>query len=316
MAEHPWIPGGNRARWQRRAELFAYLRQFFAERGVLEVDTPVLGRLGVTDPALEAPVAEGGALQTSPEYFMKRLLAAGSGPIYQLARAFRGGEVGRRHNPEFLLLEWYRPGWDDEALRGEMDALLAPLLPGFPAERLPFDALLKQVFGLAWREAPESAWAEALAAHWAALGREGDPLALAEGDPLTILEWLYGEASETLQAPTFITDFPPALASLAALRPGGETAARFELVVAGVELANGFQELCCAKTQRERFEADRARRRQLGKPDVPVDEALLAALEAGLPPCAGVALGVDRVLMLMTGAASLDEVMPFSWVRR
>ena len=248
MAEHPWIPGGNRARWQRRAELFAYLRQFFAERGVLEVDTPVLGRLGVTDPALEAPVAEGGALQTSPEYFMKRLLAAGSGPIYQLARAFRGGEVGRRHNPEFLLLEWYRPGWDDEALRGEMDALLAPLLPGFPAERLPFDALLKQVFGLAWREAPESAWAEALAAHWAALGREGDPLALAEGDPLTILEWLYGEASETLQAPTFITDFPPALASLAALRPGGETAARFELVVAGVELANGFQELCCAKT--------------------------------------------------------------------
>lgn len=316
MAEHPWAPGGDRARWQRRAELFAYLRRFFAERGVLEVDTPVLGRLGVTDPALEAPAAEGGALQTSPEYFMKRLLAAGSGPIYQLARAFRSGEVGRRHNPEFLLLEWYRPGWDDEALREEMDALLAPLLPGFPAQRLPFDALLKQVFGLAWREAPESAWAEALEAHWATLGREGDPLALAEGDPLTILEWLYGEASETLQTPTFITDFPPALASLAALRPGGETAARFELVVAGVELANGFQELCCAKTQRERFEADRARRRQLGKPDAPVDEALLAALEAGLPPCAGVALGVDRVLMLMTGADSLDEVMPFSWARR
>ena len=280
-------PRGDRARWQRRAELFAYLRQFFGERGVLEVDTPVLGRLGVTDPALEAPAAEGGSLQTSPEYFMKRLLAAGSGPIYQLARAFRSGEVGRRHNPEFLLLEWYRPGWDDEALRGEMDALLAPLLPGFPAERLPFDALLKQVFGLAWREAPESAWAEALAAHWGVLGREGDPLALAEGDPLTVLEWLYGEASETLQAPTFITDFPPALASLAALRPGGETAARFELVVAGVELANGFQELCCARTQRDRFEADRVRRRQLGKPDVPVDEALLAALEAGLPPAPG-----------------------------
>ena len=208
MAERSWAPGGDRARWQRRAELFAYLRQFFGERGVLEVDTPVLGRLGVTDPALEAPAAEGGSLQTSPEYFMKRLLAAGSGPIYQLARAFRSGEVGRRHNPEFLLLEWYRPGWDDEALRGEMDALLAPLLPGFPAERLPFDALLKQVFGLAWREAPESAWAEALAAHWGVLGREGDPLALAEGDPLTVLEWLYGEASETLQAPTFITDFP------------------------------------------------------------------------------------------------------------
>jgi lysyl-tRNA synthetase class 2 len=316
MADHPWAPGGDRAGWQRRAELFAYLRRFFAERGVLEVDTPVLGRLGVTDPALEAPAAEGGALQTSPEYFMKRLLAAGSGPIYQLARAFRSGEVGRRHNPEFLLLEWYRPGFDDEALRREMDDLLAPLLPGFPAQRLPFDALLKQVFGLAWREVPASAWAEALAAHWAALGREGDPLALAEGDALTVLEWLYGEASETLQAPTFITDFPPALASLAALRPGGETAARFELVVAGVELANGFEELGCAETQRDRFEADRARRRQLGKPDVPVDEALLAALEAGLPPCAGVVLGVDRVLMLMTGAAGLDEVMPFSWARR
>lgn len=313
---HPWAPGGDLAAWRARAELFAYLREFFAARGVLEVDTPVLGRVGVTDPALDAPAAEGGALQTSPEYFMKRLLAAGSGPIYQLARAFRSGEVGHRHNPEFVLLEWYRPGWDDEALRQEMDALLAPLLPGFPARRLTFDALLKDVFGLAWARTGPEDWAKVLQAHWAQRGQEGDPVALAAGDDLSLLEWLYGEACETLEAPTFITDFPPALASLAVLRPGGATAARFELVVGGVELANGFQELCCSETQRARFEADRARRAGLGKRDVPLDEPFLAALEAGLPPCAGVALGVDRVLMLMTGARSLDEVMPFSWHRR
>jgi lysyl-tRNA synthetase class 2 len=313
---HPWAPGGDLTRWRARAELFAYLRSFFATRGVLEVDTPVLGRVGVTDPALDAPAAEGGALQTSPEYFMKRLLAAGSGPIYQLARAFRSGEVGHRHNPEFVLLEWYRPDWDDEALRQEMDALLGPLLPGFPARRQTFGALLKDVFGLAWdRTGPED-WAKVLQAHWAQRGQEGDPVALAAGDELSLLEWLYGEACETLEAPTFITDFPPALASLATLRPGGATAARFELVVGGVELANGFQELCCPVTQRARFEADRARRAGLGKRDVPLDEPFLAALEAGLPPCAGVALGVDRVLMLMTGARSLDEVMPFSWHRR
>lgn len=313
---HPWAPGGDLTGWRARAELFAYLRSFFAARGVLEVDTPVLGRVGVTDPALDAPAAEGGALQTSPEYFMKRLLAAGSGPIYQLARAFRSGEVGHRHNPEFVLLEWYRPDWDDEALRQEMDALLGPLLPGFPARRQTFGALLKDVFGLVWdRTGPED-WAEALQAHWAQRGQEGDPVALAAGDELSLLEWLYGEACETLEAPTFITDFPPALASLATLRPGGATAARFELVVGGVELANGFQELCCPVTQRARFEADRARRAGLGKRDVPLDEPFLAALEAGLPPCAGVALGVDRVLMLMTGARSLDEVMPFSWHRR
>jgi lysyl-tRNA synthetase class 2 len=313
---HPWAPGGDLTGWRARAELFAYLRSFFATRGVLEVDTPVLGRVGVTDPALDAPTAEGGALQTSPEYFMKRLLAAGSGPIYQLARAFRSGEVGHRHNPEFVLLEWYRPDWDDEALRQEMDALLGPLLPGFPARRQTFGALLKDVFGLAWdRTGPED-WAKVLQAHWAQRGQEGDPVALAAGDELSLLEWLYGEACETLEAPTFITDFPPALASLATLRPGGATAARFELVVGGVELANGFQELCCPVTQRARFEADRARRAGLGKRDVPLDEPFLAALEAGLPPCAGVALGVDRVLMLMTGARSLDEVMPFSWHRR
>jgi lysyl-tRNA synthetase class 2 len=313
---HPWAPGGDLTGWRARAELFAYLRSFFAARGVLEVDTPVLGRVGVTDPALDAPAAEGGALQTSPEYFMKRLLAAGSGPIYQLARAFRSGEVGHRHNPEFVLLEWYRPDWDDEALRQEMDALLGPLLPGFPARRQTFGALLKDVFGLVWdRTGPED-WAKVLQAHWAQRGQEGDPVALAAGDELSLLEWLYGEACETLEAPTFITDFPPALASLATLRPGGATAARFELVVGGVELANGFQELCCPVTQRARFEADRARRAGLGKRDVPLDEPFLAALEAGLPPCAGVALGVDRVLMLMTGARSLDEVMPFSWHRR
>jgi lysyl-tRNA synthetase class 2 len=310
-----WRPGTTPAALRTRAELLAAVRAFFAARGVLEVDTPVLARHTVTDPAIASVPAGDGWLQTSPEYFMKRLLAAGSGPIYQIARAFRAGERGRRHNPEFLLLEWYRPDFDDGALMDELDALLASLLPGFPARRVSFVDLVAGAFGVDALAADSASLAAALRRAWGADGREGDPLALADGRREGLLDLLYAEASEGVAGAAFVTDFPPPMAALARLRrdaTGREVAARFELVVDGVELANGFHELADAGEQRRRFEADRAERRRAGSPEPEIDEALLAALEAGLPDCAGVAVGLDRILLLMTGAEDLDAVMPFA----
>ncbi len=291
------------------------MRAFFAARGVLEVDTPVLARSTVTEPAIASVAAEGGWLQTSPEYFMKRLLAAGSGPIYQIGRAFRAGEHGRLHNPEFLLLEWYRPGFDDADLMRELEDLLAPQLAGFPAARTSFRELLEAQFGVDAFTASDEALAAALTAAWAGVGRDGDALALAGGRREGLLDLLYAEACERLVGAVFVTDFPPAMAALARLRRDGAgrtVAARFELVVDGVELANGFHELADAAEQRRRFEADRATRRRLGLPVPGIDEHLLAALDAGLPDCAGVAVGLDRVLMLALGETSLDAVVPFT----
>ena len=313
-----WRPGTEPGALRARADLLAAVRAFFAERDVLEVDTPVLARHTVTDPAIASIPAGDGWLQTSPEYFMKRLLAAGSGPIYQIARAFRAGEQGRLHNPEFLLLEWYRPGFDDAALMEEMDALFATLLPGFPARRTSFRTLVDDAFGVDALTAGTAELAAALRRAWDASDREGDPLTLADGRREGLLDLLYAEASEGIRGAAFVTDFPPSMAALARLRTdaaGREVAARFELVVDGVELANGFHELADAEEQRARFEADRAARRGAGLDAPAVDEHLLAALAAGLPDCAGVAVGLDRVLLLATGADRLDAVMPFTGPR-
>lgn len=313
-----WQPGATPATLRERARMLAVVRAFFAARGVLEVDTPVRARTTVTDPAIESVAAAGGWLQTSPEYFMKRLLAAGSGPIYQLARAFRAEEQGRLHNPEFLLLEWYRPGFDDAALMDEMDALFADLLPGFPARRVPFAALLRDALGVDPLDASPRELGAAIARRWRALGRDGDPLALTGDDPGGLLDLAYAEAAEASRGALFVTDFPPARASLARLRrdpDGRPVAGRFELVVDGVELANGFHELADADEQRRRFEADRQQRRTAGQPVPELDEHLLAALAAGLPDCAGVAVGMDRVLMLRLGLDSIDAAQPFSWPR-
>lgn len=302
--------------------MLAEVRAFFAARGVLEVDVPVHARTTVTDPAIESVRTADGWLQTSPEYFMKRLLAAGAGPIYQLGRAFRAGEVGRLHNPEFLLLEWYRPGFDDAALMAEMDALFAALLPGFPAARVPFARLVEDAFGVDPLTVDATALAAAIGARWAASGRDGDPLALCTSDGVVeataVLDLAYAEALAASRGAVFVTDFPPSQASLARLREdaqGRTVAARFELIVEGVELANGFHELQDGGEQRRRFEADRRRRARHGQAVPELDEHLLAALAAGLPDCAGVAVGMDRVLMLQLGRDRLDAVMPFAWSR-
>lgn len=321
---HPggWQPTAGREALLARARLLAQIRRFFAERGVLEVETPLLASHTVTDPFIEpfavsgavlpAAVAPGGKryLQTSPEYAMKRLLAAGSGPIYQLCKAFRDDECGARHNPEFTLLEWYRPGFDEQALMDEVEALLGACLGRVDSLRLSYAALFEEVLGLD----PHRATARELEQRARA---EVDVGAL-RADRDTWLDLLLTHCIEPELAHRGIVgvhDFPASQAALACTREvdGVQVARRFEFYVDGVELANGYFELRDPVEQRRRFAADNTRRVALDRPQREPDPFLLAALEAGLPECSGVALGVDRLLMVAIGAASLAEVLSFSW---
>jgi len=243
---------------------------------------------------------------------MKRLLAAGSGPIYQIGRVFRQGEAGRRHNPEFTLLEWYRPGFDHHALMDEVEALVTPVLATrltAPAERLTYREAFQRHAGLD----PHAATLEELrtTAQRFGMARDiGD-----ERDPWLDLILTHAVEPQLGRGRlTFLHSYPASQAALARTardEQGVLVAERFELYVEGVELANGFHELSDATEQRRRFEADNAARRAHGLPEMPQDERLLAALAAGLPDCAGVALGVDRLVMLAAGATSLDQVIAF-----
>lgn len=309
-----WQPGAPLSTLRARARLRQQVRDFFAGRGVLEVDTPVLGRYGVSEPAIDSICASGpgldGILQTSPEYFMKRLLASGSGPIYQLGPVFRAGESGRRHNPEFTMLEWYRPGFSIEALMEEVAALVREVLDIGPPVICNYRDLMR-------RHAGVDPWTDndVLIRERASEVSGINPQALDRGEALDLLlshrvEPVLAEEEEVV----FVRGYPPDQAALSVVaREGGvDVAQRFELYARGVELCNGYRELTDAGEQRARFERDNQYRRQQGKPEMAPDPGLLAALEAGLPPCSGVALGLDRLLMLQTGAASLDEVLPFA----
>lgn len=315
-----WRPSATVAALRRRAALLAELRAFFAARGVVEVETPLLAAAPVPDLHLASVecrvVVPGGErrlfLQTSPEYAMKRLLAAGSGPIYQLGRAVRDDEAGRLHNPEFTLLEWYRPGFDHHALMDEVDALLEATLGSAPAERATYGELFARHLGVDPHRAGVARLREVARARGldvAALGDDRDGW----------LQLLFTAAIEPALGrgrPTFVVDYPASQAALARIRPGDPPVAeRFEVYASGVELANGFHELGDATEQRRRFEADLAARSAAGLPAVPLDERLLAALAAGLPDCAGVALGVDRLAMIREGADRLDAVIAFPFDR-
>jgi len=251
-------------------------------------------------------------LQTSPEFAMKRLLAADSGPIYQLGRAFRDDERGPRHNPEFTLLEWYRPGWDHHALMEEVEALCARILDRpQPFVRRGYRQLFAEHAGIDPAEATPDALNECARRHGV-----GETVGMEDASIDDWLDLILTHVVEPRLAGTgglFVYDFPASKAALARVRHEPEPVAeRFELYVDGVEVANGYHELLDADEQAARFERDRVARRERGLPDVSGDVRLLAALEAGLPPCAGVALGVDRLVMLATGAASIDEVMAFT----
>jgi lysyl-tRNA synthetase class 2 len=316
-----WRPSADLEMLRARAELLTGIRDFFRQAGVLEVETPACSRFGVTDPAIESfttrytgPGAAQGAeryLQTSPEFPMKRLLAAGSGPIYQLCRVFRNGELGRLHNPEFTLLEWYRPGYDHHALMDEMSELVQSLSPDpLVEERLSYAGAFQRHL----RIDPHSASAGQL--------RDcaiGEGIAGAESLPLegrdAWLDLLLSHLIEPhlgVEGMTFLYDYPATQAALARVRPGEPPVAeRFELYLAGMEIANGFHELTDAREQRARFLEENRRRKAMGLREVPVDEHLLAALESGMPPCAGVALGVDRLLMALAGSEQIRDVIAF-----
>jgi lysyl-tRNA synthetase class 2 len=305
---------------QARAALLGRVRAFFADRGVMEVETPLLSRAAIPAPYLEsfATVIGPRYLQTSPEFAMKRLLAAGSGPIYQVAKAFRQEESGHRHNPEFSLLEWYRPGWNSARLMDEVEALVGPELPngaGDRFERLTYGDAFRHWVGVdAHRDSVQQLQERAVDAcdDPGLVGQIGDcrdawlDLLL---DRL-VVPALRGEGA------VFLFDYPASQAALALIRSGDPPVAeRFELFVDGIELANGFHELTDADEQRRRFIDENAQRVATGLPEMPLDHAFLAALEAGMPDCSGVALGLDRLLMLAGGHDHLDAVLAFPWDR-
>lgn len=312
-----WHPTAPLSTLRARAQLMARIRAFFARRGVLEVETPILCAATTTDihlDSLETLVTGPGGrrrvyLHTSPEFAMKRLLAAGAGSIYQLCKVFRDGEAGRLHNPEFTMLEWYRCGYDHHALMDEVEALIAELLGTGPARRRTYVDVFERFTGLD----PAGAGMDRL--HACARDHGFD----AQGPPEVARElytdFLMGHVIAPRlghDEPEFVYDFPASQAAMARIRPGDPPVAeRFELFIKGAELANGYHELTDAAQQRRRFAADNRRRELLQRPAVSFDERLLAALAQGMPQCAGVALGVDRLMCLVVQATDLADVMAF-----
>ncbi|HXS80148.1 MAG TPA: EF-P lysine aminoacylase EpmA [Gammaproteobacteria bacterium] len=307
---------------RQRAAMLAAVRAFFAARGVLEVETPALSSAGVTDPAIESIVAKARSLgtapqflQTSPEFAMKRLLAAGSGDIFQLCRVFRDDELGRWHQPEFTLLEWYRVGWDEQRLMTEVAELIESALtaaaPGAASAprrlvRLTYAQALVAAVG-APPDAPTAELVRRLEKHGVDVPRNLRHDA--------VLDLAFGTAvlaSFDGNEVTFVYDYPASQAALARMKPTTPpVAARFEAFCGGIELANGFHELNDASEQRRRFVDDVETRRAGGRNAPPLDEQLLRALPS-LPDCAGVALGFDRLVALATGHGELKGVLAFA----
>ncbi|WP_227370153.1 EF-P lysine aminoacylase EpmA [Halomonas sp. M20] len=320
MDEINWQPTATIESLRERARCIADIRNFFAERGVLEVETPVLGHGGSTDLHLDSLSLTANTpagreplwLQTSPEFHMKRLLAAGSGPIFQLARSFRDGEMGRRHNIEFTMLEWYRPGFSLEDLIDETEALIHLLLPYAGSRRLRrYRELFCDPLGVDPFTAPLSEL-QRLASEKGALDMMGSP----RDDCLDLLMSQVIEPTLGQGVIDVVIDYPASQAALARKHrdseDGTEVAARFEVYVQGLELANGYDELTDADEQARRFTADNIERENMGKPLVDVDERLVAALNAGMPDASGVALGVDRLIQLALGKQRVAEVMAFA----
>ncbi len=284
------------------------IRAFFMARGVLEVETPLLSRAGNTDPSITSlEVRDGGWLHTSPEFPMKRLLAAGSGDIYQICKVFRGGESGRFHNPEFTLLEWYRLGFDDCRLADEVVALISEVAARrFDVVSVSYRSLFLDALGID----PLRTGVDELQALARSRGiaPDGD---MPRDDWLDLLLSHIVTPSFPTDRLTVVTDYPASQAALARLNADGETAARFEIYWGAVELANGYFELTDPVEQRRRVAAEQSVRRQRGLPPIRADERFLQAIDHGLPDCAGVALGLDRLLMKVMGAEHIGEVIAF-----
>jgi len=321
-----WRPVATVEVLQQRARMLASIRAFFSGRGVLEVETPILSAAGTPDPALASlvtrytgphyPHGQDLYLHTSPEFPMKRLLAAGSGAIFQICKVFRDGEAGRMHNPEFTLLEWYRPGFTLEALMDEVETLIHFVLTDYftlqTTERLSYRDVFVKHLGLDPHQANTHDYAEAARQHDihppADLNLHHDVAPWRDLLLTHVIEPRLGQ-----NRLTFIHDYPASQAALARIRPGDPPLAeRFEVYLNGIELANGFHELGDAEEQFTRFERQLHGRAAQKLPSIPLDNLFLSALHHGLPDCCGVALGFDRLAMLALGARKIDEVLSFS----
>jgi lysyl-tRNA synthetase class 2 len=314
-----WRPCADFQTLRQRAQLLTTIRGFFAERSVLEVETPLLCSSGITDPSIEPLLVERGEslsgpryLQTSPEYAMKRLLAAHGEPIFQIGKAFRDGEVGARHNPEFTLLEWYRPTFDHHDLMEEVAALIVRCLGDMPVHKQSYREVFQKRLAIDPLLADETELEQ--------LTRQHVDVGNLSGDKDLWLDLLMSHVIEPKlvgQGMWFVYDFPASQASLSRieLQNGVAVGRRFELYIGGMELANGYLELTDAQEQRERFAADNATRVSRGQQVRPADECLLAALEHGLPASSGVALGIDRLLALRVGETDIQNVLSFGWQR-
>ncbi len=310
-----WQPAASFEMLITRARLLEQLREFMAVHGVLEVETPMLVNATVSDPHIESfetafqyPGRRNKRklfLHTSPEYAMKKLLASGSGPIYQICRVFRDNEIGKYHNPEFTMLEWYRPGYDHHQLMGELDKLLL---------ELNFKPAQKKTYAEVFKERTD------INPHTAELTelqkKAADNGFTAQVDERSILlDFIFSHCiSDNLghECPVMIYDFPVSQSALSRIKDTDPPVAeRFELFINGLEIANGFHELCDASEQKNRFVQDNLKRKKSGKPEILIDEKFIEALKHGLPPCAGVAVGTDRLLMAMNHCTDIHEVIAF-----
>lgn len=308
-----WQPSASTDVLFRRATLIREIREFFHQRKYLEVETPIMGQYGVTDVHLKNIEAsfqdKTYYLQTSPEYHMKRLLAAGSGPIFQIFKAFRDDEQGKMHNPEFSLLEWYQLGIDHHELIQEVGALLQMVLSCDAIYSMTYQDAFRQSCGVDPFLADVEQLQQILCQH-----QLGDVLSKDESDKDVFLFLLMSHIVEPwlaeIKRPVAIYDFPVTQAALAKIK--NQKAARFEVYYKGVELANGFHELTDADAQIQRFKKDNQKRIEHGYFEKPIDHRLINALKKGLPDCSGVALGIDRLLALHLQHHHISDLMAFN----
>ncbi|MFC1602155.1 EF-P lysine aminoacylase EpmA [Pseudomonadota bacterium] len=316
-----WQPTASLEMLHHRAQLLTKIRAYFEQTNALEVETPACSSYATTDLAIESfqlsytgpgfPASHPLYLHTSPEFPMKRLLAAGSGAIYQICKVFRNGESGRQHNPEFTLLEWYRPHYDHHQLMADVATLVNSVLPApREVEYLSYGEVFKRHLDIDPHQATRHQLQQCAKQHNIAdTGR----LELSSNDAwLDLLLTHCIEPHLGIKRLSFLYDYPATQASLAKIRPGPPPLAeRFELYMEGMELANGFNELTNANQQQQRFNQDIERRDLHNQARVPMDKNLLAALNSGLPNCAGVALGIDRLLMQITHATHINQTLAF-----
>ena len=321
MEKNNWQPSASLALIKRRARMLKDIRAFFDAREIMEVETPLLASSGTTDPHIESLQTvfrdQSYYLNTSPEYAMKRLLASHAVAIYQICKAFRDDELGPMHNPEFTMLEWYRPNFDMHQLMDEVEALIGVLADDS------LDSFSRLSYGQVFEKYANLNPHLATANDCLECARQYDieqPVGLDEQKD-EWLDWLLTQLvlpSLPVDQFTFIYDYPASQCALARLAENDEgimVASRFELFYGDTELANGFHELADTGEQRRRFETDNETRVAEKQSVVKIDEHLLTALESGLPDCSGVALGVDRLLMVLANKTSIDEVLTFPWSR-